>query len=208
MNAEPNIYVSFSAGTVAMRRQRSLTIAVSVSLWLAVALPLGAQLVQQSQLTPEDVDPDFRLTIDLISQDNRWLGLAPRQITWSPDGEWVYFRWREDPEPDQHSSTDPWYAASRDGRHVRQVPDSEVVSIPTGSIEWSLNRQRAAWSNGGNLFVWDARDGTRIVHTAGGSLLRHTGGRLSIARTGGPLGVRREHRAHSAAGHRVRPIEG
>jgi dipeptidyl aminopeptidase/acylaminoacyl peptidase len=82
----------------------------------------------------------------------------------------VYFRWREDPEPDQHSSTDPWYAASRDGRHVRQVPDSEVVSIPTGSIEWSLNRQRAAWSNGGNLFVWDARDGTRIVHTAGGSL--------------------------------------
>jgi len=131
------------------------------------ALP---QVVSQSRLTAEDVDPSFRLTLEHLAQDLRWLGLAPRQITWSPDGRWIYFRWREDPAPGQHPDTDPWFAADPDGRRVREVPEEEAARIPTSNIRWSGDRRVAAWSNGGTLHVWTRRDATRPVFSAAQNL--------------------------------------
>lgn len=75
---------------------------------LAAPAGLEAQVVRQSDLTFDDADPAFKLTIDHLAEDQRWLGLSPRQVTWSPDSRWIYFRWREDPAPGQHTSTDPW----------------------------------------------------------------------------------------------------
>src|SRR5688500_10014781 len=82
------------------------------ALFLLALIPAGAsaQLLSQSKLTAADADPNFRITVDHVAEDARWLGLAPRQVRWSPDGATVYFRWREDPNADQNASTDPWYA--------------------------------------------------------------------------------------------------
>jgi len=126
------------------------------------ALP---QVVSQSQLSAEDVDPSFRLTLEHLAQDLRWLGLSPRQITWSPDGRWIYFRWREDPAPGQHPDTDPWFATDPDGRRVREVPEEEAARIPTSDAQWSGDRRVAAWSDGGTLYLWTRRDGTEAVFT-------------------------------------------
>lgn len=131
---------------------------------------LEAQLLEQSSLTFQDRDPEFRLTLDHLAQDLRWMGLAPRQVTWSPDGSWVYFRWREDPEPEQHPDTDPWYAVDRAGTEVRRVDDREAALIPAGPVRWSLDRAAATWARDGTLFVWTEGEGTRPAFTSGDGL--------------------------------------
>lgn len=137
---------------------------------IGTAAHAGAQVIQQSELTFGDADPAFELTLDHLGMESRWLGVPPRQLTWSPDGETLYFRWREDPEPDQNPNTDPWYAVTRDGESVRVVADDEVSGIPTGSIEWSHEREIGAWSNSGTLFLWTAGDGARSVFASGGNV--------------------------------------
>lgn len=137
---------------------------------IAAAWPAHAQLLWQSTLTHADRDTTFRLTIEHLGEDARWLGLAARQITWAPDGRWIYFRWREDPEPGQRGDTDPWYAVNAQGTRARQVDDAEAALIPTGSIEWSRDRRTTAWANGGTLFLWTRERGTRPVHASGRTL--------------------------------------
>lgn len=146
---------------------------------VAAATPAGAQVIEQSELTFDDADPAFELTLDHLGMESRWLGVSPRQLRWSPDGERVYFRWREDPEPDQNPDTDPWYAADRDGSSVRLVPDEDVGRIPAGNVAWSIARDIAAWSNDGTLFLWTADDGTHGIFASGGNV-----GDVSVAPDG------------------------
>jgi dipeptidyl aminopeptidase/acylaminoacyl peptidase len=120
-------------------------------------------VISQSDLTPADADPEFHLTLDHLGQDLRWLGLAPRQVTWSPDGASIYFRWREDPEPGQHPDTDPWYVTDPRGRSVRRLSDEEAAQIPAPNIRYSGDREVAAWISGGTLLLWTRDEGTRAV---------------------------------------------
>jgi dipeptidyl aminopeptidase/acylaminoacyl peptidase len=133
---------------------------------LAFPHAVGGQLLEQSPLTFEDRDPSFRITLDHLAEDLRWMGVPPRQLTWDPGGDWLYFRWREDPEPEQHPDTDPWYAVNRQGTDVRRVDAEEAALIPAGSTSWSADRRVAAWSRDGTLFVWTAAQGTRPAFTA------------------------------------------
>ncbi len=92
-------------------RVRSMLVIGTLALLVCSALPgsAAAQAVAQSQLTTDDVDPTFSLGYEHLAGDLRWLGLAPRQITWSPDGKWIYFRWREDPQAGPSTpATDGW----------------------------------------------------------------------------------------------------
>ena len=156
--------------------------AFATLLILLLATGASAQVVQQSKLTFENVDPTFKLTFEHLGQDTRWLGVPPRDVTWSPDGLWIYFRWRENPESGQHPDTDPWYAASRAGTEVRLVPEAEAALIPGANPSWSVNRQLGAWSTGGTLFVWSRPAGTRAVFTSAGSL-----GAVSVSADGGKV---------------------
>jgi hypothetical protein len=138
------------------------------SLLVSAVLPatVSAQLARQSQLTAKDADPTFQLTLEHLALDVRWLGLPPREVAWSPDGERVYFRWREDPKADQNPETDPWYAVDRAGTKLNVVPPDEVKRIPSSNLTWSANRKLAAWSRAGTLFVWTRDKGVRPVYTA------------------------------------------
>lgn len=135
--------------------------------WIALSLPVAAaaQLAEQSALTAADRDPDFELTLEHLAADSRALGLSPRDVTWSPGGETVYFRWREDPASGQLPASDPWYAVDREGTTLRIVEGDEVHGIPASELEWSSSRELAAWARDGTLFVWDRSGGTRAVFT-------------------------------------------
>ena len=142
----------------------------AVFLLALIPTAASAQLLSQSRLTAADADPNFRLTVDHLAEDARWLGLAPRQLRWSPDGATVYFRWREDPNPDQNAATDPWYAVDRAGRSARKVEDTEAMLIPAQNVDWSAGRRLAAWGNNGALYVWTPERGTVALFTAGGEV--------------------------------------
>ncbi|MFC1552525.1 prolyl oligopeptidase family serine peptidase [Candidatus Latescibacterota bacterium] len=149
-----------------------------ISLCGLALLPIisSAQVVSQSTLTAEDIDPNFKLTLEHLAMDTRWLGLSPREISWSPDGKWIYFRWRDNPSPEQLPSTDPWYAVNQMGTEVHLVSDDEVTRIPPSDIQWSGDRKIAAWSRNGTLFIWHPTHGTQSVFTSVSRL-----GNISIA---------------------------
>lgn len=146
------------------RALTGLTAAALVSL-AGAPVSAGAQLLSQSELGVDDSDPAFELTLEHLAMDSRWMGLPPRSVTWSPDGAWLYFRWREDPDPDQDRATDPWYVVDRAGTEIRMLSDEEVARIPSSTV-WSHDRSRAAWVRDGVLHVWDATRGIQTPYRA------------------------------------------
>ena len=157
-------------------------------LLVGVSFLAEAQLALQSELTAADRDPAFRLTLEHLAADDRALGLSPRDVTWAPDGETVYFRWREDPASGQLPATDPWYAVDASGTTLRIVDVEEARTIPAASVAWSASRDLAAWAREGTLFVWTKSTGTRAVFTAAGALgqveVRADGSRVFFATRG------------------------
>ena len=132
--------------------------------------PAFAQLRSQSGLTPADADPAFRLTLDHLGGGGRVLGLAPRALRWAPDGETLYFRWREDPAPGQLPDDDPWFAVDRAGRNLRELTEAEIRLVPGADAVRSLDGRAIAWSREGTLFVWTRADGVRPVYAGAGRI--------------------------------------
>ncbi|MFM8567622.1 MAG: prolyl oligopeptidase family serine peptidase [Gemmatimonadota bacterium] len=49
---------------------------------------------------------------------------------------------------------DPWFRTDREGRFAEAVPAAGAVVIPGDNLTWNAGRTQAAWSVGGNVFVW------------------------------------------------------
>lgn len=137
-----------------------------ITILMMLPAPAGAQLISQSDLTFDDVDPGFELTLEHLAMDSRWLGLSPRNVTWSADGEWIYFRWREDPAPEQKSALDPWYAVNRDGTEIRVVSEEEIDVIPSWNVDYSRDLNTAVWSSGGTIYLWTEDEGPRRIYVS------------------------------------------
>ena len=100
---------------------RPISVLSKAILFFALPALAGAQLRSQSELTAADADPGFRLTLDHLGGGSRVFGLAPRDLRWAPDGTEVYFRWREDPKPEQLADDDPWFAVDPAGWNPARV---------------------------------------------------------------------------------------
>ena len=129
---------------------------------LIVALFLSASAGQAQRLpTPlrqasAESAPAARQPITLrdASRHERWLGLSPRDVRWAPDGGTVYFRWHQSPASNDVPERDPWFRTDAEGRWVERLSDAEAALVPADNITWNPARTRAAWSNGGALYLW------------------------------------------------------
>ena len=157
-------------------------------LFLILPALAGAQLRSQSELTAADADPGFRLTLDHLGGGNRVFGLAPRDLRWAPDGSEVYFRWHEDPKPDQLADDDPWFAVDRAGGTLRELSEDEVALVPGPNAVRTVSGDTAAWSRQGSLYVWTEDGGTRPVFAVAGQIgqlrLRPDGSKVLFATKG------------------------
>ena len=118
--------------------------------------------LRQSSLTTASAGAPRPLTLEEAAHDDRWIGLEPRDLRWAVDGSGVYFRWHRTPRVGQDPDADPWFFASRDGRSAGEVPAGTV--IPARQPAWARDSGRAAWTEGGTLFV-AGRSGGRPVAT-------------------------------------------
>ena len=152
------------------------------------AVTAFAQLRSQSELDATDADPGFRLTLDHLGGGPRVFGLAPRDLRWSPDGSTLYFRWREDPAPDQLPDDDPWFAVDAAGRALNQLDEDAVREIPGADLTRSMDGGVAAWTREGTLWVWTRHEGARAVfagaRAAGAVRVRADGSAVLFATSG------------------------
>jgi len=137
----------------------------------SILLSLGASLaaaqtpppLRQSDLTTETatVRP---LTMRDVSRYDRSIGLGVRDVRWSPDGSYVYFRWNQSPKTDDDPGADPWFRVDRRGRNVGEVPEAELDHVPGSPMSWSADNRRATWVRDGGVYVYDEsrRGGNRI----------------------------------------------
>lgn len=148
---------------------RVLRIAM-LAVTLAVPSTGGAQQrsatpIRQATLTGPATTP-LPVTLRDASRNDRWLGLGPRDVRWSPDGLSIYFRWNQRPASNDLAEADPWFRADRDGAWVEKVSPRDAEFVPGEMVAWDTKASRAAWSSGNAVYLYTAGAGGGIRRVA------------------------------------------
>ncbi len=145
------------------------------ALGCALVAPTSAPLHAQSRLpTPirqatlaTPVANPVPVSLEDASHDDRWLGLAPRDVRWSPDGAYIYFRWNRRPLTSDLPQGDPWFRADATGSWAEQLSTTDAEMVPGDDIVWNRAGTTAAWSSGNSLYLFSlaSMPSTRRVAT-------------------------------------------
>ena len=147
---------------------RSLVRGAAVLAVVAACAPAGAQTAAPR--------PGYDLSVRNIMRGPELVGRSPDQVRFSPDGRWVYFRWRSPEATD--TATSIYRVAVRGGAPERLADSVADRLLPGPDAEsWSGDRRRRAFERMGDVFVVDT-DGRerRITHTPA----REIGSELSL----------------------------
>jgi dipeptidyl aminopeptidase/acylaminoacyl peptidase len=96
----------------------------------------------------------LELTIDTIMRGQGLAGYPQSAVRWSPDGQQVFFSWKQHTDPIEEN-TDT-YVVGRDGKGLRKLSDEEAKHAPPANGDYSRDRKRAVYVNGGDVFLYDA----------------------------------------------------
>jgi dipeptidyl aminopeptidase/acylaminoacyl peptidase len=147
----------------------SKTRTTALLLVLAALIMVGSAGAQSSAaFVPEAVrDEAFDLSIQNIMRAEENVGVAPAQVRWSDDSEWVYFSWRPGDLPwDQRRAL---YRVRADGSGLEELTTQEADAVAPLIAGGDLSADRA-WrvsSVGGDLYLVDRGSMVtrRLTHT-------------------------------------------
>jgi dipeptidyl aminopeptidase/acylaminoacyl peptidase len=109
---------------------------------------LGVVLVLSLPLAALD------LSVDTIMRGNGLAGYPPRAVRWSADGQQVYFEWKQYTDPTEENFDT--YVVGRDGKGMRKLSDAEAKNAPPADGNYSRDRKRAVYVDGGDVFLYDS----------------------------------------------------
>lgn len=110
---------------------------------------------------PQERAAEFELTIDKIMRGPELVGRAPREVRWSGDGRFVYFRWQPAGEKEE-----ALYVAAREGGGPRKLSEDEEKKAPPFAGEFDRQKKRMVFAEEGDLFIYDLLKGERRQITA------------------------------------------
>ena len=99
----------------------------------AVVFTCAASVVAQTQ-------QPVALTIDMIMKGPQFAGYEPRDLRWAPDGQHLFFRWKQYTEPIEKDFDT--YVVNRDGKGLRKLTDEEAKDAPPVRAYWSRDHKR------------------------------------------------------------------
>lgn len=111
--------------------------------------------IRQSSMTAPTTAP-VPVSLEDASHDDRWLGLAPRDVRWSPDGAYIYFRWNQRPATSDLPQGDPWFRTDANGSWTEQLSSQETEMVPGDDLVWNRAGTTSAWSAGNSLYLYRA----------------------------------------------------
>ncbi|MGH7476062.1 MAG: prolyl oligopeptidase family serine peptidase [Longimicrobiales bacterium] len=109
----------------------------------------------------------FELTVANIMRGPELVGTEPDQVRWTPDGEWIYFRWK--PGGLDWYTPPSLYRVRHSGgepeRLTGAVADSLGVLVAAGDV--SADERRKVVAHDGDLYIIDRRTlaRRRLTHT-------------------------------------------
>ncbi len=95
------------------------------------------------------------LSVDTIMRGNGLAGWPPRAVRWSPDGNQVYFEWKQYTDPVEEDFDT--YVVGRDGKGLRKLSKEDAKDAPPARASWTRDRRRAVFTRDGDVFLWDGR---------------------------------------------------
>ena len=117
-------------------------------------LSIAAQAQQQAA-------PGRRwLTVDTIMRDPEWMGTSPSRVSWSENGERLYFDWRREGD-----KGDSLYVVSSKGGVPQRVTIAERKALPGRGGSYNKERTKKVYSKSGDIFILDIRSGKEFQLT-------------------------------------------
>jgi dipeptidyl aminopeptidase/acylaminoacyl peptidase len=107
---------------------------------------------------------EFDLSIENIMRGPDLLGSTPSGFRWSPEGDYLYFRWKR---PGVDTAAVP-YRARPGGGEPERVDAARADSIVAGSGEWTRDGRRALYGVGGDIVLWENGRERYLTRTRGG----------------------------------------
>ncbi|TVP79459.1 MAG: S9 family peptidase [Gemmatimonadales bacterium] len=148
-------------------RRRHFTAAAL--LLLVTAAPAAAQENPITSWVPEVArDHDFELSIANFTRGAEFLGQAPSSVSWTDNGEWVYFRWLPHGH-EWHADAELWRVRGSGGEPELiddpLVADSLALTFAGGDISPDGLLRVTAWR--GDLWLVDRQtlERTRLTNT-------------------------------------------
>lgn len=91
------------------------------------------------------------LKLEEIMKGEEFVGYLPEDISWTIDDAQIIFRWRRE----QADSIKKYYAYDLKGDSIHYADREILRKVPSSTIIWNHDYQKAAWSKKGDIFLWD-----------------------------------------------------
>jgi dipeptidyl aminopeptidase/acylaminoacyl peptidase len=95
----------------------------------------------------------LQLTVDTIMRGPGLAGWTPRAVRWTPDGQQVYFQWKQYGDPTEEEFDT--YVVNRDGSGLRKIADEDEHHAPPVNGTWTRDRQRAVFTHRGDVWLYE-----------------------------------------------------
>ncbi|HEY2092089.1 MAG TPA: prolyl oligopeptidase family serine peptidase [Thermoanaerobaculia bacterium] len=103
------------------------------------------------------------LTIDQIMKGPQFAGYEPRDLRWAPDGQHLFFRWKQYTESIEKDFDT--YVVNRDGKGLRKLTDEEAKDAPPVRAYWSRDRKRAVYVDDGDVVLYENNKHRNLTNT-------------------------------------------
>ena len=125
--------------------------------WVVIVLLLFIPFISFAQQKPE------KLTVEKIMHDSKWIGTSPSNISWSYDGQYLYFNWN----PDDAPSDSTYFISLNNHTPVKASVIQKQNILTTGAVTWNTTRTAYVYAKDGDIFLTDKKTGKtkRIVQT-------------------------------------------
>ncbi|MEZ4828326.1 MAG: prolyl oligopeptidase family serine peptidase [Bacteroidia bacterium] len=102
------------------------------------------------------------LTVEQIMQDPKWIGSAPDNVHWSPDGRMIYFDWNP-----ENADADSLYAFTIGGKSPEKVSIASRRAMADPEGDMNTAKTQMVYEKNGDIFILSLTDGTlrQITHT-------------------------------------------
>jgi dipeptidyl aminopeptidase/acylaminoacyl peptidase len=106
--------------------------------------------------------PD-KLTVEKIMRDPKWIGTSPSNISWSYDGQYLYFNWN----PDNAPSDSVYFVTLSNHTPAKASVLQKQNMITATSVTWNVARTSYVYVKDGDILLTDSKTGKtkRIVQT-------------------------------------------
>lgn len=124
---------------------------------LVTSLSVFIYFIAFTQQKPE------QLTVEKIMRDPKWIGTSPSSISWSNDGNTLFFNWN----PDRNPADSLYYITLTNKVPAKaSIAQKQLLDVENN---YNYNQQRTAYvySKGGDIFFTDVKTGKtkRITQT-------------------------------------------